>query len=72
MNRETFLVEFADLLGSSVRLEPETKLADIPEWDSLTMMSAVTYLASEHGAMLTLAELKSAVTVADIIAKVEG
>ena len=72
MNREAFLVEFTDVLGSSVRLRPETKLADIPEWDSLTMMSAVTHLASTYGTMLTLAELKSCDTIADIIAKMEG
>lgn len=72
MNREEFLVDFANALGSSVRLGTETKLADIPEWDSLTMMSVVTYLASKHGTMLTLAELKSAATVADVMAMAEG
>lgn len=69
MNREDFLSDFKDFTGASMGISPQTALADVPEWDSLTAMSVVTLLASKWGADLTLSDVLSAKTVADIMDK---
>lgn len=69
MNAQEFISELKDVLGTSMRIEPETVLSDIPEWDSLAMMSVVTLLASQFGSFVTLADLKECVTVLDIVTK---
>lgn len=69
MNREEFMSDFRDFVGTSAPVTPATVLADIPEWDSLTAMSVVTLLASKQDANLTLAEIQEAQTVGDIMDK---
>lgn len=72
MSAQEFITEFKDTLGTSMRIDDQTALSDIPEWDSLTMMSVVTLLASQFGTFVTIADLKSCVKVSDIIAKIGG
>ena len=69
MKREDFLAGFKDFTGASMGIAPQTPLADVPEWDSLTAMSIVTLLASKWGVNLTLSDVLSAKTVADIMDK---
>lgn len=72
MNREGFVSDFREFVGTSADVTPQTAVADIPEWDSLAAMSVVTLLASRHGANLTLAEVQQAKTVGDIMDKAEA
>lgn len=69
MTKEEFISDFRDFVGASAAITPQTALADIPEWDSLTAMSVVTLLASKQGANLTLAEIQAAKTVGGIMEK---
>ena len=72
MNTQAFIGELKDALGTSMRVEPDTVLADIPEWDSLSAMSVVTLLAAQFKVFLTLADLKECVRVSDIVSKAGG
>lgn len=70
MNRDQFLEGLQSAIGTTTSLKPECRLADIPEWDSLTIMSTVTYLAVECHVNVTFTDLKDAVLVSDIMKKV--
>lgn len=69
MNTQEFIEEFKETLGTSMRIDAETLLSDIPEWDSLSMMSVVTLLASQLSTFVTIADLKDCRKVSDIISK---
>ena len=69
MSSEEFIEGFKDAVGTAYAVRPETLLADIPEWDSLTIMSTVTFLAVQCNANVTFTELKDAVKVSDIMSK---
>ena len=69
MDKEKFMADFRDSLGTSLSLTEETKLSDIPEWDSLSIMSVVTLLASEYGTMTTFSDLKECAILGDIMKK---
>lgn len=66
---EAFAEDLKGVLGTAVSVTPDTLLSDIPEWDSLSLMSAVTLLASKYGKMLSLSDVKSALTVREIAEK---
>ena len=69
MNRANFLSDFKEYVGAVADISPETRLADLPEWDSLTAVSVVTLLAAQYDANLTLADVQQAGTVGGIMDK---
>lgn len=69
MSRDPFLEGLQSAIGTAVELKPETRLADVPEWDSLTIMSTVTYLAVECQVNVTFTDMREAVLVSDIMKK---
>ena len=71
MTAEVFAEDLKETLGTAMNISPDTVLADIPEWDSLSIMSVVTLLASKHGKMLSFSDVKEATTVREIAEKAE-
>lgn len=67
MTKTELINGIKEVLGTSVDLSNDTVLEDIPEWDSLAIMSMVTYLASNCGKMLSFSEIKEFKTVDDIL-----
>ena len=54
MTRDEFLVEMQDVLQTEEDLTLDMPLAEIPEWDSLAIMSTMAFLDSRMGVKLSL------------------
>ena len=65
---EQFLtaVDFQD----PVPVTGETKLEDLPEWDSLAALGVIVMSDTEYGVTITGVDLKECLTVGDIYTKV--
>ena len=72
MSEKEFLKMLADLIDTEKTLSPDTKLAEIAEWDSLSFISFLSYCNSKLGKNLTPDTLKTAETVADLYKFAEG
>ncbi len=59
-------VDFQD----PVPIEASTRLADLPEWDSLAALGVIVMCDTEFGVAITGNDLKECATVADIYARV--
>ena len=68
MTKEEFLVEMQDVLQTDDVLTAETVLGDLAEWDSLSMMATMAFLAKKFGAEVSIADLMAFATVGDIAA----
>lgn len=69
MTKEEFIAEMQDVLQTDVELKMETVLADLDEWDSLSMMATMAFLNKNFGVTLKIADLKAFTTIGDIAAK---
>ena len=65
---ESFVVavDFQD----PVAVTGETKLEDLPEWDSLAALGVIVMSDTEYGVTITGVDLKECLTVGDIYTKV--
>lgn len=63
---EQFLaaVDFQD----PVELKPDTKLLDLPEWDSLSALATIVLFDTEYGKVIVGPDLAKCVTVNDLYA----
>jgi len=68
MNRDEFLAKLEDIFQyeDSKKLTFDTKLDDLEEWDSLSIISVVAFLDSEFNKQVTVNDLQVAQTVEDI------
>ena len=69
MTKDEFLVQMQDVLQTDAELKVETVLADLDEWDSLSMMATMAFLDKNFGVKVKIADLKALKTIADIAAK---
>lgn len=69
MNRDDFLVEMQDVLQTEEVLTFDTVLAELPEWDSLAIMSTMAFLDSNFGVKTSMADYAAMKTVGDIAAR---
>lgn len=70
MNREDFLKNFIDVLQTEDEINFDTKLEDIEEWDSLSMISTVAFLDKDFSVKVSIDDIKNFKTVEDIAKKV--
>jgi acyl carrier protein len=63
---EQFLaaVDFQD----PVEITPETSLADLPEWDSLSALATIVLFDTEYGKIIVGADIAKCATVNDLYA----
>ena len=66
MNAETFLKNLVELIDTEEKLTLETKLADVEDWDSLSLVSFLSFCNSKLKLSLTPEEVKAAQTVSDL------
>lgn len=69
MTREEFLLEMQDVLQTEEELSFETKLEDLEEWDSLSVMGTMAFLDKHFGVKTTMPDYISMKSIADIAAK---
>lgn len=55
---------------SPVPVAGDTKLADLPEWDSLAALGVIVMCDTDYGVAVTGNDLKECTTVGDILARV--
>ena len=69
MTKDEFLVQMQDVLQTDAELKQETVLADLDEWDSLSMMATMAFLDNNFGVKVKIVDLKTLATIGDIAAK---
>ena len=66
MTAEEFVKKIADIMDTDAELKLSTKLADVEDWDSLSMVSFFSFCDSKLNRRLTPEQIKSAQTVEDL------
>jgi len=72
MTKEEFIEQMQDVLQTDAELTMETVLADLDEWDSLSIMATMAFLDKNFGVKVKIADLKTLATIGDIAAKAGG
>lgn len=67
MNKVEFLKELSEIIQTEINLSEETKLSDIPEWDSLAMMACASFLDENFDIQKTLSDFLKFERISDII-----
>ena len=57
---------------NAVPVAGDTKLADLPEWDSLAALGVIVMCDTDYGVTITGNDLKDCATVGDILARVHA
>ena len=57
---------------TAVPVAGDTKLADLPEWDSLAALGVIVMCDTDYGVTITGNDLKECVKVGDILARVHA
>ena len=70
MTREEFAAEMADVLQTEAELTMDTVLADLEEWDSLSIMATMAFVNKNFGLSLKMADFSELETLGDIAQKV--
>ena len=65
MTAEEFIAKLTDLMDTEAKLELSTQLADVEDWDSLSMVAFFSY-CNTQGKKISPELIKSARTVADL------
>ena len=68
MTAEKFIAKLAELMDTEATLELSTRLTDIEDWDSLSMVSFFSFCNSTLGKKISPEQIKSAQTVKDLFA----
>lgn len=66
MTAEEFTKKLADIMDTETELKLSTKLADVEDWDSLSMVSFFSFCNSTLGKKLAPEQIKAAQTVEDL------
>lgn len=63
---EQFLEKMADILDCEQEVTMETVLADLEEWDSLSLVSFMAMANTAYGKKVSPADVRMAKTIADL------
>ncbi len=69
MTKEEFFDRMKDVLQTDTTLTADTVLDDLVEWDSLSMMATLAFLAKEFGVEVGLRDFKEMSTIGDLAVK---
>lgn len=69
MTRDDFLNEMTEVLQTEDAISFETVLADLAEWDSLSVMATMAFLDKTFGVKTTMKDYKEMKTIEDIAKK---
>jgi acyl carrier protein len=68
LNKQSFLEEFAEIVGvSTAEITPETQLATLENWDSVSYLSTMVLLDEKLGVAIAPDDLAAARTIQDIM-----
>ena len=63
MDSKEFIKKLVELMDTEAELNLSTKLADVEDWDSLSMVSFFSFCNSTLGKKISPDEIKAALTV---------
>ena len=66
MNKEEFITEMQEVLQTEDSLSFDTVLADMSEWDSLSVMATMAFLDQNFSVKTSLQDYKKLHTLGDI------
>lgn len=66
MDKEEFLNRMADILDAENDVTMDAVLADIEEWDSLSVVSYVAMANTSYGKKVNAKDVREAVTIQDL------
>ena len=66
MDKEQFLIDLAEILEEDVVNESDV-LADFDAWDSLSILSILSYVSEHYKIQLKNDEVRAQVTVGDLV-----
>lgn len=66
MTTEEFITKLTEIMDTDVTLNLSTKLADVEDWDSLSMVSFYSFCNTTRKRPVMPEEIKSAKTVEDL------
>lgn len=66
LTMEQFLEKMADILDCEQEVTMETVLADLEEWDSLSLVSFMAMANAAYGKKVSPADVRMAKTIADL------
>ena len=69
MTHQEFLTEMMDVLQTEQKLSLDTVLAELDEWDSLSVMATMAFLDTSFGVKTTMADYREMKTIGDIAKK---
>ncbi len=72
MSEEKFIKQLTDIMDTEAELTLETKLADVEEWDSLSLVSFLSFCNARLKRPILPEEIKQAQTVKDLYKIVEA
>jgi len=72
MTADEFIKRLTELMDTDVVLELSTRLADVEDWDSLSMVSFFSFCNSTLNRRLDPEQIKGALTVEDLFKLAEG
>ena len=71
MQAENFIKSLTEIIDTEEKLTLETKLSDLEDWDSLSLVGFLSFCNSKLKLPVTPEEVKAAQTVADLF-KIAG
>ncbi len=66
MDKEKFLKKLVELMDTEAQLNLSTRLADLEDWDSLSMVSFFSFCNTTSTRKISPDEIKAAQTVEDL------
>lgn len=69
MTKEEFLEQMQDVLQTDAELTMDTVLADLEEWDSLSIMATMAFLDKNFGVKTSIKDYCEMNTIGDIATK---
>lgn len=72
LEQKKFFSVLQDILQTDTPITLETRLTDMEEWDSLSIMSCIALFDKELGVRTRFSQYKDVNTVADLIGLGEG
>lgn len=66
MTAEKFIAKLTELMDTEAALDLSTKLADVDDWDSLSMVSFFSFCNTTQSQKVSPEQIKAAQTVGDL------
>ncbi len=72
MTEQEFLVNFRDILQCDDPIAAQTKLTELEEWDSLSIMALIAFFDYHFKQQINFEMIEPCIQVSDIIALAQG